>query len=662
MVTAFSTRKRHPSSFFGNIEEVAADAEPHRGSEEHPTSSFLMVANSTAAGRPRSGLQAVFKSRVPDQGLRRARPCSEFVKYEFEAPKYDVEECQPARHDLRSAAEGDAAPHRVRYRSRIPRLKSVKDIKEQDVYMGDMPLMTDERHLHRQRHRARHRLADAPFAGRLLRPRQGQDPFLGQAAVRRAHHPLSRLVARLSSSTPRTSSTSRIDRRRKIPVTTLLFALGMDDEDDPRPLLQDDRLHAVTPRAGRVPYDPGSARSGLKATVRPGRCRQRGEVAASRPATKIDGRSRRASIAEKRAEGPARQRRGCWSASYIAEDVVDLRSNRRNLRRGRRGAIMRRGHAGDDRRELIGSTGTESRCSTSTTSTVGAYIRNTLAVDKNSRPRGSAVRHLPRHAPGRAADARDRPRPCSSALFFDTERYDLSAVGRVKMNMRLELRRVGHRSASLRKRGHPRGRQGAASACATARGEIDDIDHLGNRRVRSVGELMENQYRVGLLRMERAIKERMSLGRHRHRDAAGPDQRQAGGSGRARVLRLARSSVAVHGPDQPALGSHAQASSFGAWPGWSDPRARRLRGARRAPDALRPHLPDRNAGRPEHRPDQLARDLRAREQVRLHREPLPQGPSTAAVTDEVVYLSAMEEAQLQRRPGQRRGRRQGQAR
>ncbi len=61
------------------------------------------------------------------------------------------------------------------------------------------------------------------------------------------------------------------------------------------------------------------------------------------------------------------------------------------------------------------------------------------------------------------------------------------------------------------------------------KGEIDDIDNLGNRRVRSVGELLENQYRVGLLRMERAVKERMSVGRYRHRHAQRPDQRQAGG-------------------------------------------------------------------------------------------------------------------------------------
>lgn len=93
-------------------------------------------------------------------------------------------------------------------------------------------------------------------------------------------------------------------------------------------------------------------------------------------------------------------------------------------------------------------------------------------------------------------------------LFFDGERYDLSAVGRVKMNMRLALDKPDTQRTLDRE---------DIVACIKAlvdlrdgRGDIDDIDHLGNRRVRSVGELMENQYRVGLLRMERAIKERMS--------------------------------------------------------------------------------------------------------------------------------------------------------
>ena len=160
------------------------------------------------------------------------------------------------------------------------------------------------------------------------------------------------------------------------------------------------------------------------------------------------------------------------------------------------------------------------------------------------------------------------------------------------------------------------------------RGEIDDIDNLGNRRVRSVGELMENQYRLGPAAHGARDQGAHVVGRDRHGHAAGPDQRQAGGRGGARVLRLL-AALAVHGPDQPAVGDHPQAAPLGARAGRPDPRARRLRGARRAPDALRPHLPDRDAGRAEYRPDQLARDLRAGEQVRLHREPVPQDRATA---------------------------------
>ena len=94
-------------------------------------------------------------------------------------------------------------------------------------------------------------------------------------------------------------------------------------------------------------------------------------------------------------------------------------------------------------------------------------------------------------------------------LFFDSERYDLSAVGRVKMNMRLALDKPDTQRTLDREDIVACG-QGAGRAARRARAIVDDIDHLGNRRVRSVGELMENQYRVGLLRMERAIKERMS--------------------------------------------------------------------------------------------------------------------------------------------------------
>src|SRR5208283_2526651 len=110
---------------------------------------------------------------------------------------------------------------------------------------------------------------------------------------------------------------------------------------------------------------------------------------------------------------------------------------------------------------------------------VGPYIRNTLKVDKNA-SREDALFDIYRVMRPGEPPTLDSAEAMFQSLFFDSERYDLSAVGRVKVNLR------------------------------DGRGDIDDIDHLGNRRVRSVGELMENQYRIGLLRMERVIKERMS--------------------------------------------------------------------------------------------------------------------------------------------------------
>jgi DNA-directed RNA polymerase subunit beta len=138
---------------------------------------------------------------------------------------------------------------------------------------------------------------------------------------------------------------------------------------------------------------------------------------------------------------------------------------------------------------------------------VGPYIRNTMAVDKNM-GRDTALMDIYRvMRPGEPPTV-EAASTLFDTLFFDKERYDLSAVGRVKMNMRLDLGKPDTQRTLDRD---------DIVACIKAltelrdgKGEIDDIDHLGNRRVRSVGELMENQYRVGLLRMERAIKERMS--------------------------------------------------------------------------------------------------------------------------------------------------------
>ena len=252
---------------------------------------------------------------------------------------------------------------------------------------------------------------------------------------------------------------------------------------------------------------------------------------------------------------------------------------------------------------------------------VGAYIRNTLTVDKNM-TREDALFDIYRVMRPGEPPTLDTAQTMFQSLFFDRERYDLSAVGRVKMNMRLDLD-APDTMRVLRK-------EDIVAVIRTlvdlrdGKGEIDDIDHLGNRRVRSVGELMENQYRIGLLRMERAIKERMSSV---DIDTVMPQDLINAKPAAAAVREFFGSSQLspVHGPDQSAVRDHAQAAALGARPGRSHARARRLRGARRASDPLRPHLPDRDAGRAEHRPDQLARHLCAGEQVRLRRDAVPQG-------------------------------------
>jgi DNA-directed RNA polymerase subunit beta len=138
---------------------------------------------------------------------------------------------------------------------------------------------------------------------------------------------------------------------------------------------------------------------------------------------------------------------------------------------------------------------------------IGGYIRNTLAVDKNQNREDSLFDIYRVMRPGEPPTV-DSAQAMFQSLFFDSERYDLSAVGRVKMNMRLDL--DAEDTVRVLRKDDILAVIRTLVDLRDGRGEIDDIDNLGNRRVRSVGELMENQYRVGLLRMERAIKERMS--------------------------------------------------------------------------------------------------------------------------------------------------------
>jgi DNA-directed RNA polymerase subunit beta len=452
---------------------------------------FLMVEE-PKGGRADEGLQAVFKSVFPITDFS-GTSMLEFVKYEFEPPKYDVDEC-------RQRGMTFAAPLKVTLRLIVfdvdadTGAKSVKDIKEQDVYMGDIPLMTSngtfivngtERVIVSQMHRSpgvffdhdkgkTHSSGKLLFAARII-------PYRG-----------SWLDIEFDS---KDIVYARIDRRRKIPVTSLLYALGMDAEDILSTFYNRIEVKKDKKDGWRVPYDPQRMR-GFKATSDLIDA-DSGEVVLE-AGKKLSVREAK-KLAEKGLKA-LRMSTEELAGRYLAEDMVNMKT----------GEIY--AEAGEEITEkmlkMLVAEGYETIPTLDIDHvTIGAYIRNTLAADKNM-TREDALFDIYRvMRPGEPPTV-ETAEAMFHSLFFDPERYDLSAVGRVKMNMRLDL--TAEDTVRILRKEDILAVVKTLVELRDGKGEIDDIDHLGNRRVRSVGELMENQYRVGLLRMERAIKERMS--------------------------------------------------------------------------------------------------------------------------------------------------------
>ncbi|PRY21165.1 DNA-directed RNA polymerase subunit beta [Aliiruegeria haliotis] len=449
------------------------------------------------------GIMGVFQSVFPIKDFNETAVL-EFVKYELEKPKYDVEECQ--QRDMTYSA-----PLKVTLRLIVfdvdedTGAKSVKDIKEQDVFMGDMPLMTPngtfivngtERVIVSQMHRSpgvffdhdkgkTHSSGKLLFACRIIPYRGSWLDFEFDA---------------------KDIVYARIDRRRKLPVTTLLYALGLDQEGicDAYYDTVDFRLEKnkgwVTKffpervRGTRPTFDLVDAGTGEVIC-------EAGKKVTPRAVKKIidDGEITELLVPFDQIVG-----------RYVAKDLINEETGAIYAEAGDEltWEIDKDGEVtGGTLKELMDAGFTEVPVLDIDNVNVGPYIRNTMAMDKNM-GRDTALMDIYRvMRPGEPPTV-EAASALFDTLFFDSERYDLSAVGRVKMNMRLALD-AEDTQRTLRKED--------IIACIKAlvelrdgKGDVDDIDHLGNRRVRSVGELMENQYRVGLLRMERAIKERMS--------------------------------------------------------------------------------------------------------------------------------------------------------
>ncbi len=512
MAKSYTGRKRVRKSF-GRIPSVAPMPnliEVQKSSYDH----FLQM-DTLPEARASVGLQEVFRSVFPIKDFSE-RGTLEFVKYELEQPKYDVEECQQRGMTF-------AAPLKVTLRLVVwdvdedTGARSIRDIKEQDVYMGDMPLMTangtfvingTERVIVSQMHRSpgvffdhdkgkTHSSGKYLFAARVIPYRGSWLDFEFDAKD---------LVY------------VRIDRRRKLPVSTLLYALdsartaelriqagdqpldqalvrGMSSEEI-LSYFYETTLYKRSDLGWKTAFD-AERMKGVKLTAdlidaATGKVvAELGTKLTPRTTKKLkEGGLEEIVVAPKDLVG-----------SYVALDIINEDSGEIHCEAGDEitlPLLEELEKAGIDDLPVLAIDHIN----------VGPYIRNTLSADKNASREEALIDIYRVMRPGEPPTL-ETAEALFKGLFFDVERYDLSAVGRVKMNSRLNFTDVGDAIRTLRKE-DILGVIKVLTDLKDGRGEIDDIDHLGNRRVRSVGELMENQYRLGLLRMERAIRERMS--------------------------------------------------------------------------------------------------------------------------------------------------------
>ena len=256
------------------------------------------------------------------------------------------------------------------------------------------------------------------------------------------------------------------------------------------------------------------------------------------------------------------------------------------------------------------------------------FIANTLDKDVTRTPAEALIEVYKKLRPGDPPTG-DNARALVEGLFFNFRRYDLGRVGRYKFNKKLDgaAARMGielDRESRTITREDIAAIVGHLVECNRGLHVKDDIDHLGNRRIRANGELIQNAFRIGLLRMERVVRERMTIQEIDKATPERPHQHPPGRGGDEGVLRR-QPAVPVHGPDEPAGRADLEAPPVGPRAGRPVARARRVRRPRRPSQPLRAHLPDRDAGRSEHRPDRLARDLRPHQQLWLHRDAVPPG-------------------------------------
>src|SRR6267143_1272420 len=448
----------------------------------------FLQAHVAPESRRNEGLQAAFTSIFPivsHSGNARL----EFVSYSLGEPPFDVKECQ--QRGLTYASPLRAKVRLVIMDKEAPK-PTTKEVKEQEVYMGEIPLMTNtgsfiingtERVIVSQLHRSpgvffEHDRGKTHSSGKLL--------FSARIIPYRG----SWLDFEFD---PKDYLYFRVDRRRKMPVTILLKAIGYTPEQILAGFFMMDTFHL--------------SRKGIQFELKPDRLR--GETARFDIVTKqgklIVQKDKRITVKHVRDMEQAG-----LSKIAVSEEFLLGRTQVHSLVNKETGEIV--ANANDEITESLLKKIVEVGIDTIQTIYTndldqGPYISQTLRTDETTDQMQAQVAIYRMMRPGEPP-TEDAVRTLFNGLFYAEERYDLSAVGRMKFN-----RRVGRNELT------GPGTLSNEDIIAViqilidlrnGRGEIDDIDHLGNRRVRSVGELAENQFRAGLVRVERAVKERLS--------------------------------------------------------------------------------------------------------------------------------------------------------
>ena len=463
--------------------------------------------------RKDEGLQAAFTSIFPivaNSGNARL----EFVHYMLGEPAFDVKECQQRGLTY-------AAPLRARARlvilDRESEQEAIKEVRENEVYMGEIPLMTEtgsfvingtERVIVSQLHRSpgvffdhdkgkTHSSGKLLFSARII-------PYRGSGLD--------------FEFDPKDCLFFRVDRRRKMPVTILLKAIGMNAEEILASFHDFDTVTVKTGKDGAKTLHFGVIASRLRGEIARFDIQdKKGEV--------IVARDSRITVRHIKAIEQAKV-----TSQEIASEFVLGRVLAKAVVDKATGEVV--AQANDEITEellekILAADVGEFQTLFVNDLDRGGYISQTLRIDETQDQWTARVAIYRMMRPGEPP-TEDAVETLFNSLFYSADRYDLSSVGRMKFNRRAYADEADSRAPDWWKAFHQKAKEGGEIASGVlcnqdilavigvlvelrnGRGEIDDIDHLGNRRVRSVGELVENQFRTGLVRVERAVKERLN--------------------------------------------------------------------------------------------------------------------------------------------------------